>query len=112
MNATPVVGLIEEVTVAGTQSSVVLLAKCDTGARRTSIDSALADTLGQDGSARNVRVRSSNGVETRAVHPFAVDLRGRTHDVLASVTDRSAMRYDAILGRDVLSSYLVDSSRE
>ena len=110
MNESPIVGLIEEVVFVGTRSSTVVLAKCDTGARRTSIDSNVADMLGVSDEPKEVTVRSSNGVETRAVYPFSVELRGRTHDVLASVTDRSAMRYDAILGRDVLASYLVDPS--
>jgi hypothetical protein len=108
----PIVGLTEEVVVSGTRSSAVILAKSDTGAKRTSIDSDVAGTLGIGDDAEEVRVRSSNGVEARCVHPFSVELRGRTHEVVASITDRSAMRYDAILGRDVLSSYLVDSSRE
>ncbi|WP_254537555.1 retroviral-like aspartic protease family protein [Halomarina litorea] len=111
MTPSPIVGLVERTVFTGTHSSASVLVKCDTGARRTSLDSDVARTIGAGEGTKTVRVRSSNGVQTRAVHPFTVELRGRTHDVLASVTDRSAMRYDAILGRDVLSSYLVDASR-
>ncbi|MFC6724833.1 aspartyl protease family protein [Halobium palmae] len=112
MTGSPIVGLVEEVIVGGERATATVLAKCDTGAKRTSIDAALADDLGLGEGADEVRVRSSNGVEERSVYPFDVELRGRTHAVEASVTDRSAMRYDVILGRDVLRSYLVDSSLE
>lgn len=112
MDSSPVVGLLERTLFTGTRTSATVLAKCDTGAKRTSLDSDVASALGAGEGTKTVRVRSSNGVQTRTVYPFTVELQGRTHDVLASVTDRSAMRYDAILGRDVLSSYLVDASRE
>ncbi|MFC4358473.1 aspartyl protease family protein [Halobium salinum] len=110
MTHSPIVGLVEEVVVGGERAATTVLAKCDTGAKRTSIDLALARDLGLGEGEKQVRVRSSNGVEKRSVYAFEVDIQGTTHEVLASVTDRSAMRYDAIVGRDVLQSYLVDSS--
>lgn len=112
MSGSPIVGLVEEVVVGGERTTATVLAKCDTGAKRTSIDLALARELGLGEDADEVRVRSSNGVEDRSVYAFDVELRGKTHEVYASVTDRSAMRYDVIIGRDVLRSYLVDSSQE
>lgn len=112
MSHSPVVGLIEEVVVSGEQATTSVLAKCDTGAKRTSIDTALAHDLGLAAAAESVTVRSSNGVEERDVYPFTVELCGESHEVLASVTDRSTMTYDVILGRDVLNAYLVDPSAD
>jgi hypothetical protein len=112
MPSTPVVGLIEEVVISGATTSATVLAKCDTGAKRTSIDEALAADLGLESDSKTVTVRSSNGVERRAVYPFEVDIGDRRHLVYASVTDRGAMSYDVIIGRDILTDYLVDSSTD
>jgi hypothetical protein len=73
-----IVGLIEEVLIIGTQAAETVVAKSDTGAKRTSIDSRLASVLGLGENSNTVKVRSSNGVERRATHPFTVELRG-TH---------------------------------
>lgn len=108
MERREIVGLIEDVLLIGTRSAETVAAKCDTGAKRTSIDSTLADGLGIDEQSKSVKVRSSNGVERRSTHPFTVEVRGTPHNVFASITDRSSMQFDVILGRDVLSSYLVD----
>ena len=110
MERREIVGLIEDVLIIGTRSAETVAAKCDTGAKRTSIDSALAERLGVGEHAKSVKVRSSNGVERRSTHPFTVEVRGTPHNVLASLTDRTPMQFDVILGRDVLSSYLVDPS--
>lgn len=110
MAAASIVGLIEEITVTGTQSSKTVLAKCDTGATRTSIDSDLAQVIGTGPESDSVTVRSSNGREDRSVYQFNIELAGHHHSVTASVTDRTEMDYPCIIGRDILSNYLVDSS--
>jgi ribosomal protein S6--L-glutamate ligase len=58
-------------------------------------------------------VRSSNGTtETRPVITLPTTIAGITITTLYTLTDRSAMRYPALIGRDLLAGrFLVDPSR-
>lgn len=99
---------IEKVEIIGTDSSIVTEAKCDTGAKRVSIDRTLAEKVGLGEEIKTVTVTSSNGSEERSVYEFDVIIGDDKHTVLASITDREDMKYDMIIGRDILSKYLVD----
>lgn len=105
-----VLTLIEEVLFTGPEASEVVRVKCDTGAKRTSIDIQLAERLGCGDPVDEVSVKASNGCENRPVHRVLVRVDGDVYDVEISVTDRSSMTYEAILGRDILSGYLIDPS--
>lgn len=108
-----VLGYTTRVSVSGTEDVVSTLAKSDTGARRTSIDTELAGRVGAGPMVGTTDVRSSGPVETETRPLVDVDIRvnGNWRTVTASVTDRSEMRYDILLGRDVLTSYTIDISR-
>jgi hypothetical protein len=58
-------------------------------------------------------VRSSNGErEVRPVVLLPLQVAGRTFNVLATLTDRSAMRYPVLLGRSTLAGrFIVDPGR-
>jgi hypothetical protein len=107
-----VLDLIESVDFVGSLSTETVESKCDTGAKRTSIDTELAARLGVSEPVGEVTVQASNGAQVREVYTLVVKLYGERYEVEVSVTDRSAMSYDAILGRDVLRPYLVDPSSE
>lgn len=125
-----VMGREEQVAVAG----VVLPAKVDTGADRTTVhaervevrrngsDSAVSFVLVGPGGAvpvharvlRFVTVKSSNGErERRPVVTLELCLGAQRRKVEASLTDREAMRLPVLLGRDVLATgYLVDVTQQ
>ncbi len=110
---TPVIGYIEEVVVTGTTGSNQALAKSDTGATRTSIDTGLAAAIGAGPIRSMTRVRSGS-VKSGRVRPvvdLVVGIGGRQHTVTASVEDRSHMDYPLLLGRDILQHYRVDVGR-
>lgn len=104
------VGYIENVRFVGSEGSMSVKTKCDTGARRTSICESLAEEIGVGDPIDSVVVNSSNGSQDRDVFLIFVEIGGRNRPVEVSVTDRRDMNYDAILGRDVLGEYLVESS--
>lgn len=111
---TPIVGLTEEVIVSGTSGSERVVAKADTGADRTSIDTRIAAEVGA-GPIRNVaRVKSgtSQTTRTRPIVDLVVGIGGDRHTVTASVEDRSHMEYAMLLGRDILKHYRVDVNRQ
>jgi len=106
-------GYTARVRVSGTAGVVSTVAKSDTGAKRTSIDTDLAGEIGAGPMEGTIEVRSSStpGTETRPLVDLDLRVNGRWRTVTASVTDRSEMRYDVLLGRDVLQSYTLDVSR-
>ncbi|ACV48187.1 MULTISPECIES: RimK family alpha-L-glutamate ligase [Halomicrobium] len=108
-----VVGYIEEVMVAGTRGTETVLAKSDTGATRTSIDSQLATRLGTGPIKDIVTVRSGSlkKGKSRPVVDLVVGVGGTQHTVTASIEDRGHMDYPLLLGRDILQHYRVDVTR-
>jgi RimK family alpha-L-glutamate ligase len=105
-----VVGYTEEVVVTGTRGSERILAKSDTGATRTSIDTKLAADVGAGPIKDITRVKSGSvkGGKSRPVVDIVVGVGGSQHTVTASIEDRSHMDYPLLLGRDVLQHYRVD----
>ncbi|WP_340099903.1 RimK family alpha-L-glutamate ligase [Salinibaculum salinum] len=109
-----VIGFIEDVVVSGTRGSQNVLAKSDTGATRTSIDSQLAAEIGTGPIKDIVHVRSGSvkAGKTRPVVDVVVGVGGTQHTVSASVEDRGHMDYQLLLGRDILEHYHVDVTRK
>ncbi|SDQ48122.1 RimK family alpha-L-glutamate ligase [Natronobacterium texcoconense] len=108
-----VIGYTEEVVLSGTSGSKSVLAKSDTGATRTSIDTALAADIGAGPIKSITRIRSgsSKTAKSRPVVDVVVGVGGNRHTVTASVEDRNHMDYPVLLGRDILENYQVDVSR-
>jgi len=108
-----VVGYTEEVVVHGTQGSKSVLAKSDTGATRTSIDTRLAADIGAGPIKSVMKVKSGSvkSGKSRPVVDLVVGVGGRQHTVTASVEDRSHMDYPLLMGRDILGNYQVDVSK-
>ena len=108
-----VIGYTEEVVVSGTSGSASVVAKSDTGATRTSIDTRIAAEVGAGPikSLTKVRSGSSKSSRTRPVVDIVVGIGGTRHTVTASIEDRSHMSYDMLLGRDILEDYRVDVRR-
>lgn len=107
------IGYTEEVILSGTSGSKSVLAKSDTGATRTSIDTSLAADIGAGPikSVTRVKSGSSKTSKSRPVVDVVVGVGGNRHTVTASVEDRSHMDYPVLLGRDILENYRVDVSK-
>ena len=105
-----VVGYTEEVVVTGTSGSTTTVAKSDTGATRTSIDTKLAAEIGAGPIKDIIRIKSGSSPEgrQRALVDIVVGVGGTQHTVTASIEDRSHMDYPLLLGRDILEHYQVD----
>jgi len=108
-----VIGYTEEVVVSGTSGSETVIAKSDTGAGRTSIDTKLAATIGAGPIRSMTRVKSGSlkSGKARPVVDIVVGVGGHQHTVTASVEDRGHMDYPMLLGRDILEHYQVDVRR-
>ena len=107
------IGYTEEVMVSGTSGSEQVVAKSDTGASRTSIDTTLAARIGAGPirSMTTVKSGSAPSGTSRPVVDIVVGVGGDRHTVAASLTDRSKLNYPLLLGRDILGEYRVDVGR-
>lgn len=100
-----VVGEQELVRLTGPDGSTVeAVARIDTGASASSLDTALAEELGLDlEGAETITVASSLGREERPVVAVGLQLAGQGSATRMSVTDRSERSTPVLLGRDDLA---------
>lgn len=109
------IGIVEEVTIRGSKGDIRILAKIDTGAARTTLDTDLAARAGLGPVFDRVRTRSAaaDEPEERDVVEAKIVIAGREFDVAVAVTDRKDMRYHMIVGMDILrdSGFLIDPSK-
>lgn len=107
------IGYTERVVVSADHGTADVVAKSDTGARRSSIDLDTAASVGAGPVVDTTQVRSGSRSERRKRALVDVDIRvgGRWHTVTASIENRSHMKYPVLLGRDVLESYRVNVTK-
>lgn len=104
-------GVIEKITIHGTDTKKTVRAKIDTGAFRSSIDIDLVHELGLDAHDKLVHVRSGSGRQKRKTVRISFRMKGRTINTIASYTERSHLRFPIIIGRRDLKGFLVDPER-
>jgi len=108
-----VVGAVEEIVLRSAHGEKKVLARIDTGAKLSSLDAKIAEELGFKESTRIQKVRSSHGRSERPVINVRVEVRGVEHLSEFTVIDRSHMKYQVLIGRNVLENgFLVDVSRK
>lgn len=108
------IGYTEDVLVSGTSGTERVVAKSDTGASRTSIDTRLAAEIGA-GPIKSMTKVKSGSVKTGKARPvvdIVVGVGGDRHTVAASLEDRGHMEYQLLLGRDILQDYHIDVRRQ
>lgn len=111
--AEDVLGYTTRIRIHGRDGTEETIAKSDTGAKRTSIDTDLVGQIGAGPLSGTTEVRSGtvSGTETRPLVDVDLCLNGSWRTVTASITDRSEMTYPVLLGRDVLEAYTLDISQ-
>ncbi len=100
-----VVGLIEKVVINGKE----VTARIDTGAQRSSICKELYALLNLGPFIGKVKTKSVNTVEIRPTVEATIEIQGKVVKTMLNVTDRSKMKYQLLIGQDVLKKgFLVD----
>lgn len=105
-----VVGYTETVRIEGEHGASELVARSDTGAKRSAVDTEIAGEVGAGPITGTKTFRSSNGTSTQLLAEVTVVVAGRERTVAAKIADRSDMSYQVRLGRDVLDDVMVDVS--
>lgn len=103
-----VIGVIEDIYIEGTDRSIKVPAKIDTGANRTSIDRSLVKSLSLPLDRDKIFIRSASGRQKRDAVRFSFMLSGKKIKSHASVANRSHLNYPVIVGRSDLRGFVVD----
>jgi len=108
----PVLGIFENVKIkTGKKRWIEVPCKIDTGARSTSIDQSLALELGllkPENVLWTKKVKNSLGFEERTLIRITFKLKGRLITTRASLTSRSHLRRQLLIGRRDLRDFVVD----
>jgi len=103
-----VVGLTEKVLINGRE----VTARIDTGAHRSSICKELYSKLDLGPFVGKVKTKSVNNVEVRPTVEAELEIKGKVVHTVFNVADRSNMKYQLLIGQDVLKKgFLVDPER-
>ena len=109
-----VVGVFEPVSILlHNKKEHKLMAKLDTGAFSSSIDSKLAEKLGIIKDIEYEKtLKSALGEEKRSYIKFNFNLKGEEIHTVASLADRSESTYDVLIGRRDLGHFIIDPTRK
>jgi hypothetical protein len=98
-------GLTEQVDIIGEIAETSVIAKVDTGADRTSIDSEIASIVGATRTGESYVTRyPTGGSRERELIRVNVRIRGEVYDIEAVLDQRSNMNFRVVIGKDVLTS--------
>jgi hypothetical protein len=108
-----VLGLTEKIIVHG-NTQEQLIARIDTGATSSSIDSTLASKLGIEPTTKLKIVKSASGVKKRPLVTLTIQINGDTIEEEFTLADRSHMSYSTLIGQNVLKKgkFLIDPLKE
>jgi hypothetical protein len=96
------------VTIITPNGNFEVLAKIDTGARRSSISRELAEELGLEETGETVTVTSANGKQKRSLAKMIFSLEGYMIEAEVTLADRSMLEYPILIGSpDLVDRFLV-----
>lgn len=99
-----ILGIIELVTVKGKNGMKTVKAKLDTGTDRTCVDYDLAAEVGLGPLVDTIKIRSAShkDPETHVLVEAEIIINQQNFSIPVSLEDRSRMKYDVLIGRDLL----------
>jgi alpha-L-glutamate ligase-like protein len=104
--------IIQPVTIKERGVTKQIMAKLDTGAYRSSIDIVLANELGLQPYTKKIFIQSASGRAYRPTVRIYFELAGKKISTIASVVDRSHLRYPMIVGRIDLKGFLISPTTD
>ena len=110
-----ILGLAEPVTLIGNNGTKkTVIARIDSGARISSIDTALAEELDLGPIMRLKVVKSASGTGKRPILTAKIELLGESIEDEFTLADRSHMTYVMLIGQNILKKgkFLIDPLKE
>lgn len=103
------IGFYERVTILGKDQDKEVMARIDTGATKSSIDSSLAKELELGPVVKSKIVKSAHGRTKRAIISLKIKLDGKEFRGDFTIADRSHMKYRVLIGQNILTrGFLID----
>ena len=107
-----VIGLAEEVNIKYNDGKKNVIAKIDTGATKSSIDTNLATELKLGPVIKSKLVKSAHGSKLRPIIEATIELAGKKIKSEFTLADRAHMKYRILVGQNILKDgFLIDPTK-
>ncbi len=107
-----VIGLAEKVDISYEGGRKKVIAKIDTGATKSSIDTSLAAELRLGPVIKSKLVKSAHGSKLRPIIEATIELVGRKIKSEFTLADRAHMKYRILIGQNILKDgFLIDPKK-
>lgn len=107
-----VIGLAEKVRIHHQKGSKSVIAKVDTGATKSSIDTNLAAELKLGPVIKSKLVKSAHGSKLRPIIEATIELAGKKIKSEFTLADRAHMQYRILIGQNILKDgFLIDPTK-
>ena len=107
-----VIGLAEKVSIKYDSGNKTVIAKIDTGATKSSIDTNLAAELRLGPVIKSKLVKSAHGSKLRPIIEAAIELAGKKIKSEFTLADRAHMKYRILIGQNILKDgFLIDPTK-
>ena len=107
-----VIGLAEKVNVFHPKGNKSVIAKVDTGATKSSIDTNLAAELKLGPVIKSKLVKSAHGSKLRPIIEATIELAGKKIKSEFTLADRAHMKYRVLIGQNILKDgFLIDPNK-
>ena len=107
-----VIGLAVKVGVHHPKGNKSVIAKIDTGATKSSIDTNLAAELKLGPVIKSRLVKSAHGSKLRPIIEATIDLAGKKIKSEFTLADRAHMKYRILIGQNILKDgFLIDPNK-
>ncbi len=107
-----VIGLAEKVAIQYAHGRKNVIAKIDTGATKSSIDTNLAAELRLGPVIKSKLVKSAHGSKLRPIIEATIELAGKKIKSEFTLADRAHMKYRILIGQNILKDgFLIDPTK-
>jgi len=107
-----VIGLAEKVNIQYSGGKKNVVAKIDTGATKSSIDTNLAAELRLGPVIKSKLVKSAHGSKLRPIIEATIELAGKRIKSEFTLADRAHMKYRILIGQNILKDgFLIDPTK-
>jgi len=108
-----IIGLVEKVNIYHKKGKKPIMAKIDTGATKSSMDSKLAAELQLGPVIKTKLIKSAHGNRLRPVIEGEIELAGKKIKTEFTLADRLHMKYHVLIGQNILKQrFLIDPSKK